>query len=75
MPEFLKNTADVFLPAIGITYGVLFLAILVGLVHPSKVVVATVRLAFVMTCIVLLVTIIWGLSSMAFIYMSGGSFK
>jgi len=62
--------SSAMLQGMALAIGLLTLTVLVGIFKPTQIMVALVRLMFVITLVILTVAIIWGLGTMAFLYFS-----
>lgn len=65
------DTSENLLMAMALAIGVLTVTVIIGIFKPTQAVVALVRLAFFLALVVCVVSIIWGASTMLFLYMSG----
>lgn len=73
--SYVNWTSNIMLQVLAYSLAITVLLVIVGIFKPTKVVVALVRLSFILGLVVIIGTIIWGLSTMLFLYMSGGGFK
>jgi hypothetical protein len=66
----IATQSTAMLQGMALAIGLLALTVLVGIWRPTQVMVALVRLMFVICLAVLVVAIVWGLGTMAFLYFS-----
>ena len=66
----IATQSSAMLQGMALAIGLLTLTVLVGIFKPTQIMVALVRLMFVITLVILTVAIIWGLGTMAFLYFS-----
>lgn len=66
----IATQSTTMLQGMALAIGLLTLTILVGIFKPTQVMVALVRFMFVICLAALVVVIIWGLGTMAFLYFS-----
>ncbi len=66
----IATQSTTMLQGMALAIGLLTLTVLVGIFKPTQVMVALVRFMFVISLAVLVVAIIWGLGTMAFLYFS-----
>lgn len=73
--DYVDWTSNVVLQVMAYSLIITTVLVIVGIFKPTKVVVALVRLSFILGLVIIIGTIIWGLSTMLFLYLSGGGFK
>ncbi len=66
----IATQSNAMLQGMALAIGLLTLTVLVGIFKPTQIMVALVRLMFIITLAILVVAIIWGLGTMAFLYFS-----
>ncbi len=66
----IASQSSAMLQGMALAIGLLTLTVLVGIFKPTQIMVALVRLMFVITLVILTVAIIWGLGTMAFLHFS-----
>lgn len=66
----IATQSNAMLQGMALAIGLLTLTVLVGIFKPTQIMVALVRLMFIITLVILTVAIIWGLGTMAFLYFS-----
>ena len=73
--DYVDWTSNVVLQVMAYSLIITTVLVIVGIFKPTTVVVALVRLSFILGLVIIIGTIIWGLSTMLFLYLSGGGFK
>lgn len=66
----IASQSSAMLQGMALAIGLLTLTVLVGIFKPTQIMVALVRLMFIITLAILVIAIIWGLGTMAFLYFS-----
>lgn len=66
----IASQSTTMLQGMALAIGLLTLTVIVGIFKPTQVMVAIVRLMFVICFAILVVVIVWSLGTMAFLYFS-----
>jgi hypothetical protein len=66
----IASQSSAMLQGMALAIGLLTLTVIVGIFKPTQIMVALVRLMFIVCIAILVVVIVWGLGTMAFLYFS-----
>lgn len=66
----IASQSSAMLQGMALAVGLLALTVIVGIFKPTQIMVALVRLMFIICMAILVIAIIWGLGTMAFLYFS-----